>query len=120
MERFRKHTWPGNVRELENYVKRYVILGSTDGILQELEQRGEEVVVGGFRLQAPEDFSLKKFAKQAAQQAEKFLMLEALKQTRWNRKRAAVLLGISYRALLYKLSEAGLPRKKQPVNGARA
>jgi len=115
LERFRQHAWPGNIRELENYLKRYVILGTTEGMLSELEQRNQEIAAGGFKLQTPEDFSLKKFSKQAAQHAEKFLMLEALKQTRWNRKRAAVLLGISYRALLYKLSEAGLPRKKQPA-----
>jgi two-component system response regulator AtoC len=115
LERFRQHAWPGNIRELENYLKRYVILGTTEGMLSELEQRGRDTAVGGFKLQTPEDFSLKKFSKQAAQQAERFLMLEALKQTRWNRKRAAVLLGISYRALLYKIKEAGLPRKKQPA-----
>jgi two-component system response regulator AtoC len=114
LDRFRKHAWPGNIRELENYLRRYVILGSTDGILSDLEQRGRDIVVGGFKLESPEDFSLKKFSKQAAQRAEKFLILEALKHTRWNRKRAAELLQISYRALLYKLSEAGLPRKKRP------
>lgn len=113
MERFRQHHWPGNIRELENYVKRYVILDSADSILEELEERGRGPVVGGFQLPPITEFSLKKFSKQASQQAEHYLILEALKQTRWNRKRAADLLGISYRALLYKIKEAGLPPKKR-------
>ena len=113
LERFREHQWPGNIRELENYVKRYVILDSADSIIDELDERGRGPVVGGFQLPPITEFSLKKFSKQASQQAEHYLILEALKQTRWNRKRAAVLLGISYRALLYKIKEAGLPPKKR-------
>lgn len=113
IERFRQHKWPGNIRELENYVKRYVILDSSDSIIEELEERSRGPVLGGFQMPAITEFSLKKFSKQASQQAEHYLILEALKQTRWNRKRAAELLGISYRALLYKIKEAGLPPKKR-------
>ena len=114
MERFRQHHWPGNVRELENYLKRYVILESPDSILTEIEERRSDSSNDtGFQLPAITDFSLKKYSKQASQKAERFLILEALKNTRWNRKRAAELLGISYRALLYKIKEAGLPQKKR-------
>lgn len=115
MDRFRQHRWPGNIRELENYLKRYVILDAEEGILSELEERSRAAAENqGFVMQPPADFSLKKFSKAAVQQAEHFLILEALKSTRWNRKRAAKLLGISYRALLYKIRDAGLPSKKQP------
>jgi len=113
LERFQKHQWPGNVRELENYVRRFVILDSPESILEELEERSRGPVVGGFQLPPIREFSLKKFSKQASQQAEHHMILEALKQTRWNRKRAAALLGISYRALLYKIKEAGIPPKKR-------
>lgn len=116
VERFLRHHWPGNIRELENYVKRYVILDAPDTILTEMEERERGSAVGGFNLPKPTDFALKKFSKMASQQAERFLILEALKQTRWNRKRAARLLGISYRALLYKIREAGFAAKKQPRN----
>ena len=113
MDRFREHQWPGNIRELENYLKRYVILDTTDAILGELEERTKGPMIGGFQLPPVHDFSLKKFSKMASQQAEHYLILEALKNTRWNRKRAAELLGVSYRALLYKIKEAGLPQKKR-------
>ncbi len=113
MERFQKHSWPGNIRELENYLKRYVILEAEDTILSELEERAQVPVAGGFQLPAVTDYSLKKYSKLASQQAERHLILEALRNTRWNRKRAAELLGISYRALLYKIKEVGLPQKKR-------
>jgi len=113
LERFQQHQWPGNVRELENYVKRFVILDSPESIIEELDERGRGPVSGGFQLPPIREFSLKKFAKRASQQAERYMILEALKQTRWNRKRAAEMLGISYRALLYKIKEAGIPPKKR-------
>jgi len=112
MKRFEQHHWPGNVRELENYVKRFVILDSAESILQELEERSRGTQSGSFQLPPIGEFSLKKFAKQASQHAEHVMILEALKHTRWNRKRAAEMLGISYRALLYKIKEAGIPPKK--------
>ena len=113
LDPFRNHRWPGNIRELENYIKCYVILGKIDGRIADIRDR-VPVVTNGFQLQRPDDFALKKFAKSAALEAERFLILEALKETRWNRRRAARLLGISYRALLYKMQDAGLPSKKQP------
>jgi two-component system, NtrC family, response regulator AtoC len=119
LERFRAHHWPGNIRELENFVKRYVILDSPESILEELNERGRAPQPEGFQLPPISEFSLKKFAKQASQHAEHHMILEALKHTRWNRKRAADLLGISYRALLYKIKEAGLPPKRAP-QAARA
>jgi two-component system, NtrC family, response regulator AtoC len=113
VQQFEQHHWPGNVRELENYVKRYVILDSAESILEELEERSRCAHPGTFQLPPIQDFSLKKFAKQASQHAEHMMILEALKHTRWNRKRAAEMLGISYRALLYKIKEAGIPPKKR-------
>lgn len=112
IDQFKNHRWPGNIRELENYIKCYVILGKIDGVLSDIRERAP-VLGGGFQLQRPDNFSLKRFAKTAALEAERFLILEALKETRWNRRKAARLLEISYRALLYKMQDAGLPSKKQ-------
>jgi two-component system response regulator AtoC len=54
--------------------------------------------------------SLKDIARQAAREAEKELIHRTLQQTRWNRREAAEILGISYKALLYKIKEAELDK----------
>ena len=54
--------------------------------------------------------SLKDISRQAAREAERELILRMLQHTRWNRKETAEILGISYKALLYKIKEGGLDR----------
>jgi two-component system response regulator AtoC len=54
--------------------------------------------------------SLKDIARTAAREAERELIYRTLQQTRWNRREAAQILGISYKALLYKIKEAELDR----------
>ena len=54
--------------------------------------------------------SLKDISRTAAREAEKELILRMLTRTRWNRKEAAEILGISYKALLYKIKENGLDK----------
>jgi DNA-binding NtrC family response regulator len=54
--------------------------------------------------------SLKDIARTAAREAERDLILRMLTRTRWNRKEAAQNLGISYKALLYKIKDNGLDR----------
>ncbi len=111
--------WPGNVRELENMIKRMVVLGSEQTVLQEIGQRGMapvqrvadddlDLAALGADLSAGRDLDLKAIAKRAAQIAEKKVIERVLAQTRWNRKEAAERLQISYKALLYKMKENGL------------
>jgi two-component system response regulator AtoC len=105
-----KHPWPGNIRELENLIERYVILGSEDAISSELLnwQQGHaapEISVDG-------QIHLKKVTRQAFHDLERKIILSVLEANRWNRKRTASALKISYRALLYKIRRAGLPRKR--------
>ena len=54
--------------------------------------------------------SLKDIARNAAREAERAMIFRTLQQTRWNRREAAELLGISYKALLYKIKEANFDR----------
>jgi len=54
--------------------------------------------------------SLKDVSRHAAREAERVLILRMLQHTRWNRKEAAEILGISYKALLYKIKENGLDK----------
>jgi len=57
---------------------------------------------------------LKLIAKQAIREMEGNLILNALRENKWNRRKAALALNISYRALIYKIREAGLsPRNSR-------
>jgi two-component system, NtrC family, response regulator AtoC len=96
-----EHTWPGNIRELENSMKKTVILG------EEVSQFADHHGGPARSASRPVGISLKDAARAASRQAERELILQALARTRWNRKRAAVELRISYKALLYKLKQIG-------------
>src|SRR5665213_2948255 len=115
-----KHPWPGNIRELENLIERYVILGSEDAISSELLNWGH-VHHGAPDVAIEGQIHLKNVTRQAVQDLERKIILSVLEANRWNRKRTATALKISYRALLYKIRRAGLPRKRgMQVNGSRA
>jgi two-component system response regulator AtoC len=106
----RKYHWPGNVRELENLVKRYVILGNEEVISADLQPRTSDF----FNAEIPIDgqISLKKVTRQAVRELERKIILKVLQNHHWNRKQAARTLSISYRALLYKIRDAGLPSNR--------
>jgi two-component system response regulator AtoC len=115
MERLMRHPYPGNVRELENIVKRMVVLN--DPLLERvplgLRKAAIETPSAGpgpapDRAGPSDRVSLKEIARAAARAAEREAIARVLKETRWNRVRAAKLLGISYRALLYKIKDVGL------------
>jgi two-component system response regulator AtoC len=107
MRLLQAYHWPGNIRELENLAKRYVVLG------------GEEHVVSSLR--EPEEFNpmsletidintpLRVQTKKAVQHLERRIILRVLQAHKWNRRKTARSLDISYRALLYKIKDAGLP-----------
>jgi two-component system response regulator AtoC len=107
-----KYHWPGNIRELENLVKRYVILGNEEVISADLAPRNNDF----FNTDIPVDgqISLKKLTRQAVRELERKVILKVLQNHHWNRKQAARALSISYRALLYKIRDAGLPSNRSP------
>ncbi len=100
---FQEYSWPGNVEELKNSVRAIAAVGD------------EHVAMNGLRsmLLRPDPdgnggrISLKQAARAASREAEKEIILRALTRTRWNRRRAAEDLQISYKALLYKLKQMG-------------
>jgi two-component system response regulator AtoC len=112
-EAFSRHDWPGNVRELENAVRRYVILPDVDMALSCIGSAPAAAAPGagvapsaaGAVPAAPEGVSLRRVSAQAAEDAERHLVRRALDQTRWNRKEAASLLQISYKAMLNKIKK---------------
>ncbi len=112
MSALQKYHWPGNIRELENLVKRYVILGNEDVISSDLVAREHEYFNPDLNLDGP--ISLKKLTRQATRELERKVILKVLQANHWNRKEAARALSISYRALLYKIRDAGLPPNRSP------
>jgi len=120
LERFHRYDWPGNIRELENVVKRIVVLDSEDVVLANAPRAEEAVGADNSNLAkilspspsashpTPTTYSLKSVGKEAASQAERDLIRSILYQTHWNRTRAAEILQISYKALLYKIKKYNL------------
>jgi two-component system, NtrC family, response regulator AtoC len=120
------YPWPGNIRELKNLVKRVVILGNVDDLESylshvspsqaEFRQEVKDVSSRGQTAKEPHDtdvttiIPLKDVAKEAAVKAEREMILRALHGTNWNKKKAADLLQISYKALLYKIKECGIEK----------
>ncbi|HSK10302.1 MAG TPA: sigma 54-interacting transcriptional regulator, partial [Vicinamibacterales bacterium] len=131
---FEEHVWPGNVAELESTVRRLVVLGNETQVQRDVLRAREEWLAGaGARPPAarpavaaappaavspgnggagplPATGSLKEIARAAAREAERTAITRMLQRTRWNRKEAAEILGISYKALLYKIKENGLDK----------
>jgi DNA-binding NtrC family response regulator len=100
---FLEYSWPGNIRELKDAARAIVALGDETlamGGLRSLLRRADRNGNG-------EKISLKEAARAASREAEREIILQVLTRTRWNRRRAAQELQISYKALLYKLKQIG-------------
>jgi len=106
-----EYHWPGNIRELENLMKRYVILGTEDAITSELFAR--EPQDGTPMIPLDGSVSLKKVTRHAVRELEREVILRSLQANNWNRKRVARALSISYRALLYKIRNAGIGSRRE-------
>jgi two-component system response regulator AtoC len=109
------YSWPGNLRELNNFIKRYLVLGDEKLAIQELQPRGDTPGAKPEAAHAPSEANtggLKSVARGAKDEAEAEAIRQALDQTNWNRKQAAALLQISYKALLYKIRQYGIAQTK--------
>jgi transcriptional regulator with PAS, ATPase and Fis domain len=99
--------WPGNVRELENVIRRYVIFGQEDASLADVDRR-EVLYTPEISLEG--DISLKQITRRAVRELEYKIISRVLLTHHGNRTNAARALKISYRALMYKIRDSGIPR----------
>jgi len=110
MEAALRYPWPGNLRELENFVKRYVILEDDEGSFRELLEMAASRARTSPREEVapPKEQGLKALVRSLKDEAEMEAIADALEKTHWCRKDAARMLGISYKALLYKMRQFNL------------
>jgi transcriptional regulator with GAF, ATPase, and Fis domain len=116
MKVFLQYQWLGNVREMENVIQRIIVLGNEKIILDELVAaiNKESVQVQEGTNPSRKWPSLKEVHREAIAKAEAEIIRKALEMTNWNRKKAAGLLNISYKALLYKIKECGIGQQVTP------
>ena len=119
LEYLKSLAWAGNIRELSNGIARYVLLGPDAQIQQEMAphkvsnavwQRGNGDAPG----------TLKRMSKDAIKEMEKNVILETLRANQWNRRKTAQALKISYRALIYKIRDAGLVSRRVAIEKTQA
>jgi transcriptional regulator with PAS, ATPase and Fis domain len=109
--------WPGNIRELSNGIARHVLIGPEASLLWVPARP-----VGASGASVPKQNSsvpLKSLCKEAIRASEKNIILAALRANRWNRRKTAQQLKISYRLLLCKIQDAGLSTKQRNPRGSR-
>lgn len=137
-----EHDWSGNIRELENVMRKYLVLRNADAVAEDLLRRAHRRSVALKQASAktplathpivanlappvfqdaqpqeavpspPPDASILKGVDSAHRAAEAEVILAALNAALWNRKQAAALLKIDYKALLYKMKKLGIGDKK--------
>jgi DNA-binding NtrC family response regulator len=113
------HSWPGNIRELENFARKIVALGNEQVAISDLSggdplRVAESALASSSAISQVPGRSLKEASREASRHAEREMILGQLERTRWNRKRTARDLQISYKALLYKLKQLGLGGSGRP------
>jgi two-component system response regulator AtoC len=114
LNRLLRHRYPGNVRELENVIKRMIVLGDPLLARTALAKDAPEMAESDVPAPRTATICLKEIVQNASLIAERAAIAQVLEQTGWNRVRAAKVLRISYRALLYKMKRVGLHGPRPP------
>jgi transcriptional regulator with PAS, ATPase and Fis domain len=120
--------WPGNVRELQNVLKSCMVIGNWEEVIQGLSTKtqpvsgsistqlaieGASVVEDLLNFEGENSphhasFSLKKIKRKALDRVEREVISHVLDKTGWNRSKATKILKISYKTLLYKISDLNI------------
>ena len=118
----RAHRWPGNVRELENMMQRFVVLQDEALILDQMRRVDPVVSDAAPEPTTPRDthasaptsldlddsVSLHDIGRTASMDAERDAIAQTLTRFRWNRRKSAAFLQVSYKTLLNKIKECGI------------
>ena len=117
MHALTSYSWPGNLRELENTIKRFLVLGNEQAIIDELSPWHGFSTFASLPEGSNGEKSLKHMVRNLKGGAEAAAIAEQLELAGWNRKLAASELKISYKALLYKIKQYNLcpPTRKRQV-----
>ncbi len=91
------YPWPGNVRQLSNCIERYALLGDEDELLESLTHENGQLQQGDQYILPSEGIDWHQF--------ERDILLQSLKRCENNKTAAAKLLGLSYKAFLYRLEK---------------
>jgi len=110
--------WQGNLRELSNCIARYIVVGPE--ALVDRDSTRSRTAGRTYRTDEQGQMPLKKITKEAIRELERNAIIEALRVNHWNRRKAAQELKISYRALIYKIRDAGLIVKRRAVEAKSA
>jgi DNA-binding NtrC family response regulator len=105
MEALCGYSWPGNLRELRNTVRNYLLAPNADSLMSEIGGRSTAQASGKTD---EAHLALKDQVRRASRRLEAEIILRTLERYRWNRRRTAQSLKISYRSLLYKMKECNI------------
>lgn len=114
------YRWPGNIRELKNLIREFVIFGNPEILASRLLARPAPPVTRPApppadvrEIQATAAAGMKDCSRVARQEVEREMILNALEETHWNRKRAAEKLKVSYKAFRNKLRELSIEKARR-------
>jgi two-component system response regulator AtoC len=107
MNLMRSYDWPGNIRQLENMIRSHVIIGDEEALAAQLVPESTKLLTT--EIDMARSVSLKEITRRATHDLERQIILKVLQAQSWNRKKTANWLQMSYRSLLYKLKEVGVP-----------
>jgi two-component system response regulator AtoC len=110
------YDWPGNIRELENRIRNYIVMGDAESLAFELQRKATHAASGPVAVHAAPapnpsegaETSILHQVNRTKELAEIDAIMAALNATHWNRKQAAAILGIDYKALLYRMKKLNI------------
>jgi two-component system, NtrC family, response regulator AtoC len=112
-----QYDWPGNIRELENVIRKLIVFRDPDLVVKELRTRMSrqwsfDRLQSGLSTDtaapAKRAGTIMEQVTRAKNEAESAAIIAALESTHWNRKKAATILKLDYKALLYKMKRLGI------------